>query len=461
VVGISAERKLIVVAGTRPEVIKLYPVFKWLDRLGVDYCFVWSGQHFDYEMSKRFFKELGVPAPHIDLDIRSGSHAEQTAKIMLGLERVISKLKPNILAALGDTNTVLASALTSIKMMVPYAHIEAGLRSWSLVMPEEINRRVADAIASLHFAPTRLAAINLVFEGVSPRSIHITGNTIVDTLQEFKDLAAEFGQKMLGKLNLNPDGYILLTLHRAENVDSKRRLANILRAIHKLSEKHKIVFPVHPRTRNRIQAYGLSKYLENVVVTQPLGYLEFIGLLMHSSLVLTDSGGVQEEAFTLRIPTVTLRYNTERPETLMHGVNTLAGADTDVIIYKAEQQLARKDVIGKLNFENPLGDGRAGERIANVLKEKLENGMSIEDPDLREAIVMYRLLPFADNGIHAARGQGLEVIVVFDGQGNPDIPSDNVRGSALCRVKCPVRIVDTMLKLFTKDQKYTQTLSES
>ncbi|MEM1510538.1 MAG: UDP-N-acetylglucosamine 2-epimerase, partial [Thermofilaceae archaeon] len=210
---------VVVVAGTRPEVVKLYPVLKRLDELSVECYFVWSGQHYDYEMSRIFFEELGVRSPDVDLDVRSGSHAEQTGRIMLGVERVLRERRPVVTVAQGDTNSVLAAALASVKVRVPFAHVEAGLRSWSMVMPEEVNRRVADAVASLHFAPTRLAALNLIFEGVSPRGIHVTGNTVVDVIYEQGSRVDALAERLLGDLGLEKAGYVLATLHRAENVD--------------------------------------------------------------------------------------------------------------------------------------------------------------------------------------------------------------------------------------------------
>jgi len=416
--------KLAIVAGTRPEIIKLHPVMKWLDRIGVDFLLVWSGQHYDYEMSGVFFEELSIDKPHIDLEVRSGSHAEQTAKIMVGLEKVIEECRPNIVVSEGDTNTVLASALASVKKLTPFAHVEAGLRSWNFIMPEEINKRVADSIATIHFSPTKLAALNLVFEGVPVKRIHIVGNTIVDVIKEFRVRAEELGYKLLDSMGLEPEGYAVLTHHRTENVDDRERLARILRAVYELSKNIRIVFPIHSRIRGRIQNFGLENYLDNVIIAQPLGYLEFLGLLIHSSLVLTDSGGVQEEAFTLKIPTVVLRYNTERPETLAYGVNVLAGADPEEIVLKARRQLERRDEIRKLSFNNPLGDGRAGERIAKILKKYLEQGISISEPDFRDGSILINVLS------HTSVGEG-EPIAWFDAEGNPHIGLGGVEPRAV------------------------------
>ena len=386
-------KPLMVVAGTRPEVVKLAPVVKWLQKLGVDYVFVWSGQHYDYMLSRIFFEEFELAEPDVDLRVGSGSHAEQTARIMLGLERTIKDYSPSIVVAEGDTNTVLASALVSVKCLTPFAHIEAGLRSWSMLMPEEVNRRVADVVASLHFAPTEWAALNLLFEGISSKSIHITGNTIVDALQEFMNKVADLSNSILGKHGLEIRNYILVTLHRAENTDDPERLKSILEALDELSQYYSVIFPIHPRTKGAIARFGLSDCLSRVRLVEPLGYFEFLALLSGCRVVLTDSGGVQEEAFTLKVPTVTLRYNTERPETTLYGINVLAGAEKGRIVKLALMQAERAREIRGLSFENPLGDGQAGKRIARLLGEAVDEGLAIEEPDLRETpVIEYRLL---------------------------------------------------------------------
>jgi len=387
------QRPLLIIAGTRPEIIKLTPVIEWLDRLGVEYVFVWSGQHYDYELSEIFFEELHTPNPHINLNVGSGSHAEQTAKMMMALEKQIKKIKPSIIIAEGDTNTVVASSLTSLKCQTPFAHVEAGLRSWNIVMPEEVNRKVADAIATIHFAPTKLAVINLLFEGIAPKNVYLTGNTIVDMVNKFKDLIMKKSETLLSEYGLNNNSYILVTLHRAENTDNLQRLGNILKALAELSQQYDVIFPIHPRTKNRIIELGLEKYLQKVKIIKPLGYTEFLSLLANCGVVLTDSGGVQEEAFILKIPTVTLRYNTERPETTIHGLNRLAGAETESIVKLTLHQINCAKKMKLLEVENLLGDGRAGERIARILKELSEKGITLEEPDLRETpVITYALL---------------------------------------------------------------------
>jgi len=410
-----------IVAGTRPEAIKLAPVFWNLDKLGVDYTFVWSGQHYHYEMSRIFFEQLGLPEPDIDLDTRSGSHAEQTAKIMVSVEKAIEELKPSIVVAEGDTNTTLAVALTSVKKLVPFAHVEAGLRSWDRTMPEEINRILADAAAELHFAPTGLAAINLMHEGIPLRKIHITGNTIVDVVYKFKDHVARQGRWLLNKLGLEPHSYILVTVHRQENTDYPQRLGNIVKALIELSKQYPIVFPIHPRTVSRLQSYGLWSQLsshENIYLLKPLGYFQFLGLLMNSLIVLTDSGGVQEEACTLKVPTLTLRYNTERPETVLVGTNRVIGSEARRIVEEAIKAInSRRQIVSNSeNMPNPLGDGRAGERIAIVLSNAVENHIQIEAIDSREnPYITYALLDLHDLG-EIAKSVG-DIVALYDERG--------------------------------------------
>jgi len=409
------------VAGTRPEVIKLAPVLEWVERFGLGYVFVWSGQHYDYEMSRVFFEQLGLREPHVDLDIRSGSHAEQTARIMLGLEKAIDSYRPLVVAALGDTNTVVAAALTATKKFVPFAHIEAGLRSWDRTMPEEVNRVVADALAELHFAPTELAAVNLMHEGVPLRKIHITGNTIVDVVYKYLEKARSEGERLLSELGLEERSFILVTVHRQENTDNTERLRNIVKTLIELSKRYTVVFPAHPRTVKRLGKFGLLDVLKsgNIQLLQPLGYFQFLGLLSKSLIVLTDSGGVQEEACTLRVPTLTLRYNTERPETVLLGINRVVGVEWRRVVEEALRVAEMRDEIVKSveGKPNPLGDGRAGERIAEILKRRLEEGISVESADTRsDAYITYRLISRDHAPNNDLPG---DVVTIYDGRGLP------------------------------------------
>lgn len=289
-------------------------------------------------------------------------------------------------------------------------------------MPEEVNRRVADAIARLHFAPTKLAALNLLFEGISSNSIYVTGNTVVDALQRFLGRIDEIGGEVLSKYGLEEKGFILATLHRAENTDDPKRLESVIRALEELSHYYPVIFIMHPRTKNTIARLGLSTCLSKVRLMDPLGYFEFLALLSSCRVVLTDSGGVQEEAFTLKIPTVTLRYNTERPETTLYGINVLAGAERERIVNLTLMQAERTEEIKKLNFKNPLGDGQAGKRIAQLLRIAVNSGLTIEEPDLRETpIVEYR---FLDEIRGFKTLSTLDLLAAFDENGKPRLPCE-------------------------------------
>jgi UDP-N-acetylglucosamine 2-epimerase (non-hydrolysing) len=408
-------RPVMIVAGTRPEAIKLAPVVWWLDRLGVDYVFVWSGQHYDYELSRVFFEQLGLPEPALDLDVRSGSHAEQTARIVVGVESAVKRFNPFIVVAQGDTNTVLAAALASAKMFVPFAHVEAGLRSWDRTMPEEINRIVADAVAELNFAPTYLAAINLMHSGTPFRKIFVTGNTIVDVVYRYETMASEEGEKVMKELGIEPEKFILVTVHRQENTGTEWRLRNIVKILKELSKHMPIVFPAHPRTVNRLQQYSLLDDLRNhVILTKPLGYFQFLGLLKNASAVLTDSGGVQEEACILGVPTITLRYNTERPETVLAGTNIVAGVEPEKVIPIALNMVEyRGEIAKKKGCKNFIGDGAAGEKIARILKESKDK-IAVETYDTREDPYIIHVL--IDASETPTKG---EIIAMYDEYGIP------------------------------------------
>jgi UDP-N-acetylglucosamine 2-epimerase (non-hydrolysing) len=404
-----------IVAGTRPEVIKLAPVIWSLEKLGVNYVFVWSGQHYDYELSWVFFEQLGLPKPHVNLNVGSSSHSEQTARVMVGVEGVIRDLKPSMVVALGDTNTTLGAALASAKTLTPFAHVEAGLRSWDRTMPEEVNRSVADVIAEVNFAPTWLAAVNLVHSGVPMRKVYVTGNTIVDVVYRYESFVVEEGERLLDVYELEPERFILVTVHRQENTDVRWRLESIVRALVKLSEHLPVVFPVHPRTMDRLQRYGLLEVVRSHIrLLNPLGYFQFLGLLARASMVLTDSGGVQEEACLLGVPTLTLRYNTERPETVLAGTNVVVGVEVERVAGTALKILeVRGEIVKRRGCNNMLGDGRAGERIAGILKDYVEGKPIVEEPDTREDPYIVHVL---FNGMPI---EGADVIIAYGEDGMP------------------------------------------
>jgi UDP-N-acetylglucosamine 2-epimerase (non-hydrolysing) len=419
----TGKKLVMLIGGTRPEAIKLAPVIWGLDETGVEYIFVWSGQHYDYEMSRVFFEELKLPEPVLDLDVGSGTHAEQTAKAIIGIENAIKKLNPSVVVAQGDTNTVAAAALASAKTLTPFAHVEAGLRSWDRTMPEEINRVLADALAQHCFAPTELAAINLMHEGIPIRKIHVTGNTIVDAVHRYITESRERRKSLLTQLNLGEREYAIATIHRQENISNPEKLGNIAKALATIAEEVPVIFPLHPRTRKTLENLNLTSKLteKGVLPLNPLGYFEFLGLLDASLLVLTDSGGVQEEAYILGIPTLTLRYNTERPETVLSGINKLVGTDTETIVKEAKATLEnRGEIIERWrSMQGLLGKGDAGARIAKILAENLEEGVdsidSREDPFITYAMVSPENVPWQD------------IVAIYDERGFATVTAEKAR----------------------------------
>jgi UDP-N-acetylglucosamine 2-epimerase (non-hydrolysing) len=349
-----------IVLGTRPEIIKMAPVIRACQHAGADYSVLHTGQHYSYEMDEIFFKELELPKPQYNLDVGSCSHAEQTAKIMTGIEKIYLADKPDIVLVQGDTNTVLAGTLAAAKLHIPVGHVEAGLRSFDRRMPEEINRIVADHIADYLFAPTELSKQYLLQEGIDEKKIHVTGNTVVDAVFQNRTIAQK-NSSLLGELGLEPQRYFLVTVHRAENVDEKFRLKGIFSGLSRIAKTYDlpVLFPVHPRTQKMMKEFGIDA--DGISLIQPVGYLEFMGLEANARLILTDSGGVQEEACILGVPCVTLRENTERPETITAGANMLAGTEAGKI-YDA----ALKMMDSPRTWENPYGNGKAAPQIVRI-----------------------------------------------------------------------------------------------
>ncbi len=346
-----------IVLGTRPEIIKLSPIIRACEQRGADYRVLHTGQHYSPEMDRIFFDELELPPPAVNLDVGSASHAVQTGRIMGGVEDVLLRERADAVLVQGDTNTVLAASLAAAKLHIPVGHVEAGLRSFDRRMPEEINRVVADHVADLLFAPTETARRHLLAEGIPDARIAVVGNTIVDAVRQNREIS-DRRVRVLGPLGLERGKYILTTAHREENVDERVRLEGILTGLRAVQQRLDlpVVFPVHPRTTSRMQRFGIGA--DGLMAIPPLGFLEFLQLEANARLVFTDSGGVQEETCILGVPCVTLRENTERPETVDVGANMLAGTDPDRILAAAEEMLARRR-----GWENPFGDGRAGERI--------------------------------------------------------------------------------------------------
>ena len=357
--------KIAIILGTRPEIIKMAPVIKELGRKGADYFVLHTGQHYSYEMDRLFFEQLELPSPDYNLEIGSGTHAGTTGRMLIEIEKVLLDEKPEVVLVEGDTNSILAGALAAVKLGIKVGHVEAGLRSYDRSMPEEINRVITDHISDYLFAPTSRAAALLSGEGIAKENTFVTGNTIVDAVYQNIELA---GKKVdvLKDLNLKANEYLLLTLHRQENVDNRERFASILDGIEQASAAlgMPVYYPVHPRSRKMMAEFGLIP--KNILMSEPVDFLGFLQLESNARLIFTDSGGVQEEACILGVPCVTLRDNTERPETVEVGANVIAGARAENITKAARTMLGRDN-----NWKNPFGDGKAATRIIEILEGKL------------------------------------------------------------------------------------------
>lgn len=404
-----------VVASTRPELIKLAPVLREFDSRGIEYIFVTTGQHYSINLFHSFIGDLELKRPDHDIEIGSGSHAYQTSASMIELEKLMKMEKPDVVIAEGDTNSVLSTALVAVKLHLPFAHVESGLRSFNMRMPEEVNRIVADHCSQVLFAPTESAGLNLLNEGIPPGKVHIVGNTIVDAIRQNMRIA---NRKSTLEL---PKEYALLTLHRAENVDSRSVLSNIVEALTKI--KFNVVFPCHPRTMKMLNEFGLLKKLKknpNIRITGPMGYLDFIYAMSRSKVILTDSGGIQEESLALNIPCLTLRDTTERPESIIAGGNILVGTKAKNILKKLEMVLKDKSLYSKMKqAKNPFGDGKSGKRIVEILLEKHRNGdLAISSPDFKRGFWKRKLVA-VDSSLAGKRIKdlGMEVFkLIVDGE---------------------------------------------
>ncbi|RPH63390.1 MAG: UDP-N-acetylglucosamine 2-epimerase (non-hydrolyzing) [Burkholderiales bacterium] len=365
------KRTLYLVAGARPNFMKIAPIVRALDarRDAFDYRIVHTGQHYDREMSDVFFEELGIPKPDFHLEAGGGSHATQTAKIMVAFEEICQRHRPDCVVVVGDVNSTLACSIVAKKLHIPVAHVEAGLRSGDLRMPEEINRLVTDSISDWFFVTEPAGQANLLHEGKREDQVFFVGHVMVDNLFYQRDklehadrrgFESEALKQRLGR-------YGVVTMHRPSNVDYRDTLAGIADALREISAKLPLVFPVHPRTRGNLEKFGLDLG-SNVLLTKPLSYMDFLNLWKDASLILTDSGGLQEETTALGIPCVTLRENTERPVTVEEGTNTVVGVDPARIVAAADAVLAGR---GKTGRRPQFWDGRAAERIVETLAARL------------------------------------------------------------------------------------------
>jgi len=362
--------KILNIVGARPNFMKIAPIIEAMNKFPdkFEYSLIHTGQHYDRKMSKAFFDDLGMPKPDLDLGVGSGSHAEQTARIMVKFEKVCLEDKPDLVIVVGDVNSTMACTITAKKLGIKVAHVEAGLRSRDMDMPEEINRLCTDVLCDYLFTTDHFANENLAAEGIAGNKIIFVGNVMIDTLLKHKKMAGRLG--ISKKLGLEPGKYATLTMHRPSNVDNKNTLENILGALSEISKKLPIVFPIHPRTRKMADLFELGHYFNNKTqvqglwLTEPLGYLEFLHLNMNARMVLTDSGGIQEETTVLGVPCITMRNNTERPITCEVGTNVVVGNSPDKIL------AAANDIIHGRVFASKVPekwDGLAAERIVEYL----------------------------------------------------------------------------------------------
>jgi UDP-N-acetylglucosamine 2-epimerase (non-hydrolysing) len=355
--------KILAVVGARPNFMKVAPlIWEAQRRGGIAVRLVHTGQHYDEKMSQRFFEDLRLPRPDVNLEVGSGSHAVQTAEVMTRFERVVLEDRPDLVLVVGDVNSTLACALTAAKLLIPVAHVEAGLRSFDRTMPEEINRILTDAISDWLFVTEPSGVENLRNEGVADARVFLVGNVMMDTLVACA--ARVDASPVLDRLNMTPGNYAVLTLHRPANVDAPATLGRLMGAVERLQREVPFVFPVHPRARQTMSAYQKGGALPNLVFTEPLGYLDFMKLVSHSRLVLTDSGGVQEETTFLGVPCLTMRENTERPVTVSAGTNRLVGLDPRRIVAEGQRVLGAPRAKGRVP---ELWDGCAAGRILDIL----------------------------------------------------------------------------------------------
>lgn len=364
--------KVINVVGARPNFMKAAPVVEAMGRRGREFAplVVHTGQHYDAAMSEAFFRDLALPEPDVHLGVGSGTHARQTAAVMERFEPVVLSERPDWVVVVGDVNSTLACALVCAKLSVRVAHVEAGLRSRDRTMPEEINRLLTDQLADLLLTPSKDADRNLLAEGIEPERIRFVGNVMIDSL--LKHLARAAGSTVREDLGLSGSDYAVVTLHRPSNVDERSTLARIVSALGRVGARLPVVFPIHPRTRKNLSEFGLLEEVERggaVRLVEPLGYLDFLRLYSGARLVLTDSGGIQEETTALGIPCLTLRENTERPVTVELGTNRIVGTDFEKIVAAADEALDRAPTQTPPRVP-PLWDGKTADRILDALIER-------------------------------------------------------------------------------------------
>lgn len=358
---------IFVVVGTRPEIIKMSPIIRYCQKEKVPYKMIHTGQHYSINMDRIFFDELALPHPEYALDVgqQSSYQGKQTGLMIAGIEEILLNDKPDIVLVQGDTNSVLAGALAASKLHIRIGHVEAGLRSYDRMMPEETNRVITDHISDHLFCPTDDSAENCRKEGIEEKHLHITGNTIVDAAYQNLEISQK-NSNILEELGLQENGFILVTSHRAENVDHKERFTNIMSAFQEMDLP--VIYPIHPRARKMAENFGILPEDDmNLRIIEPIGYLDFLKLEKTARLILTDSGGLQEEGCILKTPCLTLRENTERPETITAGANRLVGWKKEDILNAYKEEMASEK---KKEFGNPFGDGTSAEKIVRISTEK-------------------------------------------------------------------------------------------
>ena len=421
---------LAIVAGTRPELIKIWPVLKSLERLGQEFTFIWTLQHYDYEMSKIFLEQLDLPEPDVYLDEKPIENADLEYKlshITSRLARVLKRIGSSYVYALGDTTTVLAAALVSGYTNRTFIHDEAGMRSFDLSMPEEVNRRIADVIADVHLAPTVLATVNLIMEGVSDSSIFLVGSTAVDSVSMIMPVIKRREDDILNRFGLDSKRFVILTVHRRGNLVRQRliKIVKIIIEACRIASRYdlRIIFPIHPHTKKRMIEEGVFNKINhscNLLITEPLGYVEFMSLLKNARLAITDSGGIQVEAAVLGVPLITLRDRTEWPETVIIGLNKLVDIDIE-IFSKTLSNLLNKNNVGINDVQlayKTLGDGKSGLRIAKIIDYIINNKIKISKKLVNMNIKQPYIMPVMLNNI---KREIKNVIICFDENGMPVI----------------------------------------
>jgi UDP-N-acetylglucosamine 2-epimerase (non-hydrolysing) len=357
--------KICIILGTRPEIVKCSPIIRELEKQNLPYFILHTGQHYTYQMDKVFFEQLNLKQPKYNLNVGSKTHGQQTGEMIIGIEKILQKQNHNIALVQGDTNTVLAGAIAAVKLDIKIGHIEAGLRSYDPKMPEEINRVLADHCSDYLFAPTDHSKAILLKEGIEEKKIFMVGNTVVDAVHQNLKIAKSKTQN-LNLLGVKSGQYLLVTAHRQENVDDKTRFTGIIKGLQQIQNELKtpIIYPIHPRAKKQLEKFNINT--NGITLIAPLDYLTFLLLQSKAKLVLTDSGGLQEETCILGVPCITLRDNTERPETLEVGSNVLAGTKPQRILKAATTSIKQKR-----NWVNPFGDGKTGQKIINILKNEI------------------------------------------------------------------------------------------